>query len=116
MTFRLSGVRYSICQLPPAAEAPPNAWSVVRTVDELSVICRAGTEPEGAKVDAGWRILTLVGTFDLDEVGVLAGILPTFVELGVSVFVISTFNTDHILVRDENVARLQAVPEWEWLT
>jgi hypothetical protein len=116
MTFRLSGDRYSICQLPPAAEVPPDAWSVVRTDDELSMICRAGTEPEGAKVDDGWRILSLVGTFDLNEVGVLAGILPTFVELGISVFVISTFNTDHILVRDENVARLRGVPGWDWLT
>src|SRR6185369_12276302 len=93
----------AVCRLPPDADVP--AWpagglvSVTRTAEELSVVCREDAVPAGVRHEGGWRCLRVAGTLDFGLVGVLAALLGPLAAAGVSVFVVSTFDTDYVLVR-----------------
>ncbi len=95
---------FAVCHLDAEAEFP--AWaarseflSVTRTVNELSVVCAEECVPEDVKCQRDWRALKMEGPLDLSLVGVLAGMLAPLDEAGVPVFVISTHDTDYVLVR-----------------
>ena len=99
---------FAICQLMPGAPLPPWALdgpfcSVTRTPDELSIVCAESAVPPEAVADRGWRLLSVRGRMDLTLVGVLAGLSGTLARAGVSVFAISTYDTDHLLVRAEDL-------------
>ena len=100
--------RTAICRLGPDDEIP--SWvqdselnAIVRTPDELSIVCDERSVPGSIKVDKGWRILKVAGPLDFSQVGVLAAILRPLAQAGVSIFTISTFDTDYILVKEENL-------------
>ncbi|HEX2799019.1 MAG TPA: ACT domain-containing protein [Thermoanaerobaculia bacterium] len=99
---------YAICRLP--AKAPLPAWagkaftSITRTADELSIVCderRLPPDLDGLdlRVARGWALLKVHGPFPLDVVGVLASVAKPLAEAAVSLFALSTFDTDYILVR-----------------
>jgi hypothetical protein len=100
---------YAICRLPADADSP--AWavgefvSVTRTAEELSVVCREEAVPQGVRREGGWRRLRVAGTLDFALVGVLASLLAPLAEADVSVFAVSTFETDYLLVREADLAR-----------
>jgi hypothetical protein len=103
LTLRALPQELAVCRLAP--DAPRPAWvgggfaSVTRTTTELSVVCEASAVPSGVRAERGWRALVMTGTFDLTLVGVLKQLLDPLAEAGVSVFVLSTFDTDYVLVR-----------------
>jgi len=70
----------------------------VRTAEELSIVCEAGSVPEGIVHDGPYRALKLDGPISLSAVGVLSSLLGPIAEAGISVFVVSTFDTDYVLV------------------
>lgn len=109
---------FGIHRLPPdhalpeelARETP--VW-VGRTADELSVVCRERPELEGwGEVSAGWRVIQVEGPLDFAIVGLMADMTAALAAAGISVFALSTFDTDHVLVRaerlDEAMERLHA--------
>jgi GNAT superfamily N-acetyltransferase len=105
---------YAVCRL--AADAPLPAWvggapfvSVTRTADELSVVCSQEAVPEGVRCERGWRCLRVAGTLALSLVGVLASLLDPLAEAGVCVFVLSTFDTDYLLVKEPGFGRAAEV-------
>lgn len=73
--------------------------SITRTGDELSLVCAEARVAAGVRQDRGWRCLELIGPFDLSATGILASLLPPLAEARVAVFVLSTFDTDYVLVR-----------------
>jgi hypothetical protein len=93
---------FAICRLP--AEAPVPAWpsgllvSITRTPDELSIVCAESAIPTGVRNHGGYRALRVEGTLDLNLVGVLAALATPLAAAGVAIFVISTFDTDYLLV------------------
>lgn len=96
----------AICRLPPGAELP--AWidegdllSVTRTKDELSIVCSAFCVPEDVTAERHWRMVKVKGPLDLSLTGVIATLTTPLSEKGISVFVISTFETDYLLLRSE---------------
>lgn len=100
--------RYSVCRLDADAPwpRPPEGsrlYSATRTPDELSVLCMAGDEPPGAEVESGWRILRIVGPLAFDLVGIIASVTVPLAAADVGVFVVSTYDTDLVLVRDEDL-------------
>jgi len=104
-TLRLLPERFAICRLPADAPAPPfpqasALHAVTRTAEELSVVCVEANAPEEARVERGFRCLKVEGPFDLGVVGVMASLAVPLARAGVSVFVVSTFDTDYVLVRD----------------
>ena len=73
-------------------------FSVTRTGSELSIIGAEDVIPAGAKVQPNWRVIEVEGPLDFELIGVLAGLTALLAEAKVSVFVMSTFDTDYILV------------------
>jgi len=105
--------RFAICRLGPEDEIP--AWalgkadfcSITRTKDELSVVCREDSVPEDTRCERGWRILQVEGPLDFALTGILASIAKPLADAGVSIFAVSTFDTDYILVKETNLALAQ---------
>ncbi len=95
---------FAVCRL--AADVPLPPWatggkfsSVTRTADELSVVCREGDVPAGVACERGWRCLRVAGSMPFTVVGVLAALTRPVAEAGISLFAISTFDTDYMLVK-----------------
>jgi hypothetical protein len=102
--------RIAICRLPAGAPAPPAPadprpiYVLARSAEELSIVCAESEAPEGALVEAGWRALTLTGPFDLTtETGVLVRILQPLGDAAIGIFAISTYDTDHVLIHEDNL-------------
>ena len=107
----LSGV-FAVARLGADAEIP--AWaatgpfaSITRTADELSILCLNNSVPPSVKAERGFRCLRVKGTLDFSEVGILASLVNPLAEAKVSVFALSTFDTDYLLVRDSDLALAQ---------
>jgi hypothetical protein len=100
--------RYTICRLPADASVPAAFFSVTRTPDELSMVCEEAQAPAGTRCESGWRMLQVAGPLAFSLTGVLAGIAGPLAEAGVSIFAISTFDTDYVLVKEENLEKAMA--------
>jgi hypothetical protein len=101
---------FAVCRL--AADAPVPAWaaggpfaSITRTADELSVVCRQEAVPDGVTCERGWRCLRVAGVIDFAAVGVLAALVVPLAGAGISVFAVSTFDTDYLLVKEHDLPR-----------
>src|SRR5262249_47206602 len=85
---------FAVCRLGDDAPLPPWAtagpfFSITRTADELSVVCRQEDVPEGVVCERGWRCLRVAGAMPFSVVGVLASLAAPLAEAGVSVFAVS---------------------------
>ncbi|MBI5715962.1 MAG: ACT domain-containing protein, partial [Chloroflexi bacterium] len=81
-------------------------FTVTRTTDELSITCPEADVPRDvAKCERGWRAFKLHGPFDFGLTGILASVLNPLAEAGVGIFALSTFDTDYVLVKEENVEK-----------
>lgn len=101
---------FAICRLPPDARVPAWAWgsdftAVVRTPDELSIACLERDVPPEIRCERGWRCLKVAGPLDLSLTGVLASLVGPLAGAGISVFAISTYDTDYLLVRQRDLKR-----------
>lgn len=99
-----------VCRLEAAVPIPPWATgnelvSITRTADELSIVCREGIVPQGVRCERGWRGLKVFGPLDFSLVGILAALVKPLAEHGISVFTISTYDTDYLLVRAKDLER-----------
>lgn len=118
MKYRVLQERLAVCRA--AADAPIPSWGlegeffcVMRTRDELSIVCpenacpenRIAQDHEGIVVEGGWIALKLEGPFPFAMTGVLASFVQPLAEAGIPVFAISTFDTDYVLIKDENLKK-----------
>jgi len=95
--------RFAISRL--AANVPIPNWatqgsffSVTRTGDELSVVCELSHVPVGVQSQAGWRVFKVHGPFALSETGVLSALAAPLAKARISLFAVSTSDTDYLLV------------------
>ncbi len=71
-----------------------------RTPDEISLVCKRDDVPAQVEsADGGWRALRVAGTLDFSLVGIMSKLSTILADAGVSIFAVSTYNTDYILVR-----------------
>ncbi len=89
--------------LPPLGDTP--LLSITRTTAELSVVGKADQAPEGVPIERGWACLEVRGPLAFELTGVLAAISAPLAEAGVPIFVVSTFDTDYVLVNAAYLAR-----------
>jgi uncharacterized protein len=104
---------FAVCRLDkdapaPAWESPGGFFSITRTGDELSIVCSQCLVPDGVQCEKGWRCLRVAGTIDFSMIGVVASLATLLSEAGVSVFVVSTFDTDYLLVKEGELERASA--------
>ena len=71
-----------------------------KTDDEISLVCESDKAPQNCiAADRGWKALKIVGMLEFEMIGVIAGITCVLAEANISVFVVSTYNTDYILLK-----------------
>jgi catechol 2,3-dioxygenase-like lactoylglutathione lyase family enzyme len=101
----LDGV-FAVCRLERDAPIPPWAtarhfFSITRTLDELSIVCPEDGVPPDVPCERGWRCMRVAGSLPFSLVGVLASLTAPLADSGISVFAVSTFDTDYLLVKEE---------------
>ena len=83
-----------------------------KTDQENSLVCPTDRVPANTtRRDDGWRAFRIQGVLDFSLIGILARISAVLAENGVGLFALSTFNTDYILVKEENFSRALTVLE-----
>ena len=101
---RLPG-EYAVARATPSAPVPPGILdgagfrTVARTDEELSVVAPVQDIHAMDKVDGGWSCFKLHGPFEFDEIGIINGLSAPLKERKIGVFVVSTFDTDYILIK-----------------
>lgn len=108
LTFSLLPETFAVCRLDPSAPVPGWALgagftSVTHTPDELSILCPGDRVPPGVPTEAGWRGLKVEGPFDFSVTGVLASLATPLADAGISVFVVCTYDTDYLFVKEQDL-------------
>ena len=113
LTLALLPERLAIGRL--ANDSPCPDWAVessfcavTRTPEELSIVCREDVIPDGVRTDNGWRALKIEGPLDLSDVGIVLSLAEPLADAGVSIFVVSTYETDYTLVRESQLDAAKA--------
>ena len=101
---------YAIVRLAPDEELPRwlrggHFWSVTRTDAELSVVCRQDDVPADASAERGFCAFEVAGPLDFSLTGVVASLVTPLAEEEIPLFVLSTFETDYLLVRERDLER-----------
>lgn len=99
---------FAVCRLPAAEAVPDWAYlgsfsSVSRTPRELSIVCEQDNVPSEVRAEVGWRCLMVEGPLAFTEVGILASLTAPLAAAGVSVFAVSTYDTDFLLVKEADL-------------
>jgi hypothetical protein len=98
----------AVCRLPEDAEIPIWAWQgpicgALKAVGEISVVTAVEAVPEGVTAEGPWRAIMVEGPLDFALTGVLASIAQTLAVAQISLFALSTFDTDYILVKSDDL-------------
>jgi hypothetical protein len=109
MKVTLLAGRYAVCRLTSPSEVPKWAaggtfYSITMTPDELSIVCEEGRVPPDVRCEPGWVALELEGPIPFETTGVLASLSAAIAGAGISLFAVSTFDTDYVLVKADKAA------------
>ena len=109
MTLDVMPGTYAICRLGPDASLPdwatPAFSSITRTANELSIVCASDGVPADVQAQRGYRGLAVRGPLDFSLVGVVAALAGTLAAASISIFVVSTHDTDYLFVRGAELDR-----------
>jgi hypothetical protein len=102
--------RMAVCRFEPTAPLPDSIaeagfYSLTRTEAELTIVCPEAHLAPGITSEAGWRCFKVRGLLDFSEIGIIFSVTRPLAENGVAVFVISTFNTDYFMVKENDLAK-----------
>ena len=110
LKFILFQELFAVCRL--NQDAPVPAWasagtlfSITRTADELSIVCPQSLVPDAIRCERGWRCLRVAGTMDFSMIGVVASLSTPLAQAGIGIFVISPFDTDYLLVKENDLEK-----------
>jgi uncharacterized protein len=101
---------YAVVRLEPDADIPSWArtghfWSVTRSDSELSVVCPQEQVPPDASAERGWCAFEVAGPLDFSLTGIVASLVTPLADEDIPLFVVSTFETDYLLVREHDLHR-----------
>jgi hypothetical protein len=104
MTLEALPQDFSVCKLAETTDIPDDGFLfLARTDREVSLVCEACFAPANAvALESGWRALRVRGELDFGLVGILAELSGILAAAGISIFAISTFDTDYVLVKGES--------------
>lgn len=108
LTMKLLDEAYGVCRLDKAELIPEWVkdsafFSITKTAEELSVVCTENEIPKGITFEKDWRILKVEGPLDFALIGVLASISTILAHKEISIFAISTYDTDYIFVKNKDL-------------
>ena len=108
-TISLLDIHLAICRLEPGDDLakswiPQGPFSaIIRTLDEISIVCDMHNVLPGSKVDSDWRAFKVHGPLPFELLGVLATLSQILAQAGISIFVLSTYDTDYLLIKESKV-------------
>jgi hypothetical protein len=110
LTLELVAGSYAVVRLDAGAPLPDWAGggpfvSITRTDAELSVVCPQEAVPAGAQAERGWRCLRVAGPLGFGMTGILASLAGPLASSGVSIFVVSTYDTDYLMLQERDLDR-----------
>ena len=115
MKLKLFEGEYSVCRPRVLADVPieDEFWFLAKTDEELSLVCRSESVPDDVeKSESGWRLMRVEGVLVFSLTGILADLSGVLARAGVSIFAVSTYNTDYLLVKNDVLSTaLQALRE-----
>ncbi|MBF7072981.1 ACT domain-containing protein [Glaciecola sp. MH2013] len=88
----------------PAPVLSSDIYFIGKTHDELSLVVKQSLPIEAIESDYDWRVLEVLGPLNLSMVGIMADIGAVLASAKVSIFVVSTFETDYFLVKNDTLA------------
>ena len=109
MTLEFHKDLYVIVRLPSNSEEPiwldkNHFYSCTRTQDEFSIVCLQDCVPEGIeKIEKDWSLIQVQGVLDFSLTGILSSVANPLAEKKISIFALSTFDTDYIMVKQNQV-------------
>ena len=97
---------FAIHRFSPSARIPDEVFgeaffNIVKTKEELSIVCCNSLTLNSERCNQGWSCIKVSGPLDLNTTGILAKLSKVLAEAQISIFAISTFDTDYILVKAE---------------
>lgn len=103
-------IELSIYRLPVNSKIPPQVYesrfySIVKTDDELSIVCDSSIQLPAEESNIGWACIQIIGPLDFSLTGILSGISTVLANSNISIFAVSSFNTDYILVKTSNILK-----------
>jgi uncharacterized protein len=109
LTLKLIDGHFAIHSLTPNSKIPENVFSaeiffIAKTYDEVSIVIPQSIAIESDEVEKNWRALEVIGPLDFSLTGILSNISTVLANEKISIFAISTFDTDYILVKENNVS------------
>ena len=102
MTLQWLAQDFSVCQVEDYTQTELKGFCFLEKTDaENSLVCEsARVPPNTIRREDGWKAFRVVGTLDFSLLGILAKIAGHLADAGVSLFALSTYQTDYILVKD----------------
>ena len=120
LTLQLMKESFAIHSLPVNSEIPAivfsaNIYFIAKTYDEVSIVLPEGININSEDVEPNWRALEVVGPLGFSLTGILSNISTILANEKISIFAISTFDTDYILVKQDNVSNaINALKEQQY--
>jgi len=87
----------------PASVLGCDVYFIGKTYDELSIVVPQSVDIDAEETDGDWRVLEVLGPLNLSMVGIMADIGSVLAEAKISIFVVSTFETDYFLVKSADL-------------
>ena len=108
LTLSVLPLSLAVCLLEPDMPLPKWATTsafhaIIRTNQELSIVCAEANVPIGVQCKGAWTALEVEGPLDFALTGILAGLATPLAAAGISIFALSTYRTDYVLVQTEQL-------------
>lgn len=117
LTLTILPQNYAVCRLEPNGPIPYWALmgedfiSLTRTRSELSVACLQENVPADIQAERDWRCAKVEGPFDFSVAGVHVSLAIPLAQAEISILAIATYETDHLLIKEEDLERAIRVLE-----
>ncbi len=117
MDLKVLEDKYKVVKLKPNENIPievlskEEIYSITRTDEELSIVVNKDVNIKSDIIEDNWRIIKIVGTLDFSLIGILSKISTILANANISIFALSTYNTDYILVKDDKIKQAIKVLE-----
>jgi uncharacterized protein len=106
LNLKIIDCELTVCKISGTDEIPfqDEFVFVGKTDEELSLVCSTASVPKTCTTrEDGWKGFRVEGTLDFSLIGILAKMADILANHKISVFVVSTFNTDYVLVKSEEL-------------
>ena len=116
LTIAVHAETYAICRLAASERVPEWATgstflTITKTANELSIVCEEKNVPGEVHAERKRRLMQVEGTLAFSLTGILASVTKPLAEEAISIFAVSSYDTDYLLVSEDDLERAIAVLE-----